>query len=38
MLLSLHEENRKYIWHNFADMITLTKQMCQQGEIVFQQL
>ena len=33
--LSSHEEHGQYIWHHFTDIITLTKQMRQQGDIVF---
>ena len=36
--LSSHEEHGQHIWHHFTDIITLTKQMRQQGDIVFQQL
>lgn len=38
MPLSLHEKYRQYIWYYFTDVITLTKQMCQQGDIILQQL
>lgn len=33
--LSLYEEHKQHIWHHFADVIILTEQICQQGDIVF---
>ena len=36
--LSLHEKHRQYIWHHFTNVIILTEQIRQQGDIVFQQL
>ena len=38
VLLSSHEKHGQYIWHYFTDIISLTKQMRQQSDIVFQQL
>lgn len=34
VLLNLHKEYRQYIWYHFVDIITLIKQIYQQGDIV----
>lgn len=36
--INSYKKHRQHIWHYFTNVIMLTKQMCQQDHIVFQQL
>lgn len=38
MPLISHKKYKQHIGHHFADVIMMIKQMCQQDNIVFQQL